>query len=402
VQAEVIAIGSELLLGQIIDTNSAVIARHFASIGLDLFYKTTIGDNLERAVGTLRQALDRSDVVVTTGGIGPTADDITRDAVAAATGRALVFSETLMLQIETYFRSRGLPVSPSNRRQACIPEAALPIENPVGTAPGFIVEQGSRTLITLPGVPREMEYLLVDQVLPYLRGRLDVKSEIRLRVLKVVGLGESRVGELLRDHMEKGRNPTVGTLAHPGQVDVRIAAKAPGAEDAERLIVPVEADIRERLGDVVFGADADTLESEVAARLGRARLAVAEQGTAGLASERLASAEPACLAAGVVLGDGGPPAALGVDLAALPDPAVRAAALAEAVARWAGAEVGAASCLEGPGTAPPLTRAALAVTVHGRTEGREHRLGGDAVSVRIRAATLLLDLIRRALAEPGR
>ena len=401
-QAEVIAIGSELLLGQIVDTNSAVIARHFASIGLDLFYKTTIGDNLDRVVGALRQALDRSDLVVTTGGIGPTADDITREAVAAATGRALVFSQALMGQIETYFTSRGLQVSPSNRRQAHIPDGAIPIENPVGTAPGFIVEQGPRTVITLPGVPREMEYLLLGRVLPYLRGRLDVKGEIRLRVLKVVGLGESRVGELLSDHMEKGRNPTVGTLAHLGQVDVRIAAKGGDATEAERLIVPVEADIRERLGDVVFGADADTLESEVASRLEGARVAIAEQGTAGLASERLASTVPGCLAGGVVLGDGAAPASLGVDLAALADPPLRAAALAEAVARWAGAAVGAASCLEVvAGTAPPMTRAALAVTVDGRTEGREHRLGGDAASVRIRAATLLLDQIRRALGEPG-
>jgi nicotinamide-nucleotide amidase len=402
VQAEVIAIGSELLLGQIVDSNSAVIARHFATIGLDLFYKTTVGDNLERVVGTLRQALGRSDVVVTTGGIGPTADDVTREAVAIATGRELVFSESLMRQIEAYFAARGLAASPSNRRQAHIPAGAIAIENPVGTAPGFIVEQGPRTVVTLPGVPREMEYLLVERVLPYLRDRLGVEGEIRLRVLKVVGLGESRVGELLSDHMEKGRNPTVGTLAHLGQVDVRIAAKGLSGEEAERLIVPVEADIRQRLGDVVFGADEDTLETEIAARLGGARLAVAEQGTAGLAAERLASAAPGCLAAGLVLGKGAPPAPIGIDLGAMPDLALRAAALAEAVARWADVPVGAASCLAPvPGTSPPLMRAALAVAVDGRTEGREHRLGGDAVSVRVRAATLLLDQIRRALAGGG-
>src|SRR5919198_1006712 len=153
-QAEVVAVGSELLLGQIVDTNSAVIARHLASVGLNLFYKTTVGDNLARVTATLRQALDRSDIVITTGGIGPPADDITREAGAAGTGGDLVFSEALMHQIEAYFASRGFTLSPSNRRQAYIPAGAIPVENPVGTAPAFIVEHGERTVITLPGVPR--------------------------------------------------------------------------------------------------------------------------------------------------------------------------------------------------------------------------------------------------------
>ncbi len=139
-QADVLAIGSEILLGQIVDTNSAVIARHLAAIGLNLFYKTTVGDNLFRVTETLRQALSRSQVVLTTGGIGPTADDITREAVAAATDRELVFSEDLMAQIEAFFEARGFKLTPSNRRQAFIPAGAIPVENPVGTAPGFIVE----------------------------------------------------------------------------------------------------------------------------------------------------------------------------------------------------------------------------------------------------------------------
>jgi molybdenum cofactor synthesis domain-containing protein len=157
VKAEVIAVGSELLLGQIGDTNSAVIARHLAAIGLDLFYKTTVVkatvvENLGRLTGALRQALDRSDDVITTGGIGPTADDVTREAVAAATDRELVFSDDLMRQIETFFAARGMQASPSNRRQAQIPTGAIPVENPVGTAPAFIVESASTTVITLSGV----------------------------------------------------------------------------------------------------------------------------------------------------------------------------------------------------------------------------------------------------------
>jgi nicotinamide-nucleotide amidase len=400
VQAEVIAVGSELLLGQIVDTNSAVIARHFASIGLNLFYKTTVGDNLARTTAVIRQALDRSDVVVTTGGIGPTADDITREAVAAATGRELVFSKDLMRQIEAYFASRGFRLSPSNRRQAYIPAGAIPVENPVGTAPAFIVNDQGKTLITLPGVPREMEYLLVNRALPYLRERYGIQGEIRLRVLKCVGLGESRIGERLADFMEKAANPTVGTLAHLGQVDVRIAAKGADADEANRLIAPIEAEVRARLGDAVFGADADTLEGEIGRRLTSmgARVALVEVGTAGAATERLAAAIPAQFAGSVVMSHVNSEGPLRADAGPDSTPLARAQALALAAARWAGVDVGGASYVEPvPDSAPPVSRVALGVAVRGALTGHEHTLGGDAASQRIRAATLLLDEVRRAL-----
>lgn len=399
-QAEVIAVGSELLLGQIIDTNSAVIARHFASIGLNLFYKTTVGDNLARTTAVIRQALDRSDVVVTTGGIGPTADDITREAVAAATGRELVFSEDLMRQIEAYFASRGFRLSPSNRRQAYIPAGAIPVENPVGTAPAFIVDADDKTLITLPGVPREMEYLLVNRALPYLRQRYGIQGQIRLRVLKCVGLGESRIGERLADFMERGTNPTVGTLAHLGQVDVRIAAKGADAEEANRLIAPVEAEIRARLGDAVFGADADTLEAEIGRRLETmgTRVALVEVGTAGAATERLAAMIPQRFAGSMVMSHLNAQGPLRVDAGPDTTPLGRAQALAVAAARWASVDVGGASYVEAvPDSSPPVARVALGVAVRGQLTGHEHTLGGDAASQRIRAATLLLDEIRRAM-----
>ncbi len=403
-KAEVVAVGSELLLGQIVDTNSATIARHFAAIGLDLFYKATVGDNLARLTAVLRQALDRSDVIVTTGGIGPTADDVTREAVAAATGRDLVFSEDLMRQIEAFFATRGLKVSPSNRRQAYIPRGAIPVENPVGTAPAFIVEHGQRTVVTLPGVPREMEHLLVTRVLPYLRQRLRLAGEIRLRVLRTVGLGESRIGELLGDFMEKGANPTVGTLAHLGQVDVRVAAKAASRQEAEALIAPVEAEIRRRLGDHVFGADEATLEGVVAGQLRAlgARLALIEVGTAGLASQRLADAGADVFAAGLVLARCEDVGRTGLSAPAAPDPEPRARELAEAVAKWAAVPAGAASLVEPVPDAASVWAVTVAAAVEGGGRGRTWRFGGDVGSVRIRAATLLLDLVRRTLAgTPG-
>ena len=399
-QAEIVSVGSELLLGQIVDTNSAVIGRHLAASGLDLYYKTTVGDNLSRLTAGLRQALARSEVVITTGGIGPTADDITREAVAAATGRELEFSEHLMAQIEAFFRARGFKLSPSNRRQAFIPRGAIPIENPVGTAPAFVVEVGERCVITLPGVPREMEHLLVTRVLPYLRERYGLKGEIRLRVLKVVGLGESRIGELLTDFMEQGRNPTIGTLAHLGQVDVRIAAKGSDADAAQRLIEPVEAQIRERLGDLIFGADSETLESVISAQVRRvgARVAVAESGSGGVVAERLAAGIGEGFAGGVVLGGADGAARLGADFPKDAGPEAKARVLAMRVREWHGVRIGAATVFQDdPGSDPPVTVVGLAVAFDGRFESREYRFGGDLPSMKIRTATLALDLLRRAL-----
>jgi len=305
VQAEIVSVGSELLLGQVVDTNAATIARHLAEVGLDLFYKTTVGDNLGRAAAILRAALGRSDVVITTGGLGPTADDVTREAVAQATGCPLVFVPELLGQIEAFFRARGFTLSPSNRRQAFIPEGAIPVENPVGTAPAFIVEVGGRALVALPGVPREMEHLLLTRVIPYLRERYGLQAVIVSRLLRVAGLGESRIGEILGDFMERGANPTVGTMAHLGQVDIRIAAKAKDAVEARALIAPVEAEIRRRLGDLIFGVDGETLEGVVAGRLEARdlRLALLEIGTGGLVAERLTGVPAAASRVqGLVLG----------------------------------------------------------------------------------------------------
>lgn len=401
-QAEIVSIGSELLLGQIVDTNSAVISRHLAAIGLDLYYKATVGDNLTRVAAALRQALERSEVVITTGGIGPTADDVTREAVALATNRELIFSQPLMTQIEAFFRARGFKLSPSNRRQAFIPRGAIPVENPVGTAPAFIVEVGDRCVITLPGVPREMEHLLVTRVLPYLRERYGLKGEIRLRVLKVVGLGESAIGELLADFMEKGRNPTVGTLAHLGQVDVRIAAKGPEAETAHRLIEPVEAAIRERLGDLIFGVDAETLEGVILAHVERlgVRVAVAELGSAGVVADRLSQGLGQGFAGGIVLGDAGGAARLGADFPLAASPEVKARILADRIRAWYGVRVGAATVFEEDrGAEPPGTAVGLAAALDGGVESREYRFGGDLPSMKIRSATLMLDLLRRTLAR---
>ena len=261
-KAEIIAVGTELLLGQIVDTNSAYIAQQLTTVGLDLHFKCTVGDNLERIKGTLRTALSRADFVITTGGIGPTLDDLTREAVAEVLARPLIFQQHLFDQISDFFTRLGRKASPNNRKQAFIPEGAMPIDNPVGTAPGFIAEQGGKVIITVPGVPHEMRYFMEHSVLPYLRKKLGIQEIIVSRVLKLFGIGESMVDERIKDLIEQGANPTIGLLAHTqiGEIHIRLTAKAREKDEAQALNASLEAKVRERLEEFIFGADEETYE----------------------------------------------------------------------------------------------------------------------------------------------
>jgi nicotinamide-nucleotide amidase len=288
---EIISIGSELLLGEIVDTNATHIARELRTIGANLYRKTTVGDNQDRCAAAIDTALNRADVVITTGGLGPTVDDITREAVARATGRPLEFREDLLGQIEARFQRWGSGMSENNRRQAFVPRDAIAIENPVGTAPCFVVETERGSVVSLPGVPREMTYLLAEEVLPYLRRRFDLHAVIQTRILRTAALGESRVDTLLGE-LQTSANPTVGLSAHPGQTDVRITAKAESEAEAERLIAPLEKEIRRRLGDVIYGTGAETVEEVLLRYLQQAEiyLGTAEAGTRGFLAQRLSAA----------------------------------------------------------------------------------------------------------------
>jgi nicotinamide-nucleotide amidase len=290
--AEIVTIGTELLLGEITDTNAAHIARQLASIGVDHLYTTTVGDNEERIVGVLQQALARADAVITTGGLGPTVDDVTRQAVAHAAHRDMEFRADLLAKIDAYFGKRGMKMTENNRRQAYFPTGAIVVENPVGTAPAFIVEIGERSIISLPGVPHEMEYLLRERVLPYLSHKMGHGAVILCRMVHTVGMGESVIDQAITDLMHNV-NPTVGTRAHPAQTDVCITAKAATREEALQLLAPVEVLVRQRLGNAVFGADAETLPGVVVAELLRRglTLAVGETHTGGLLARRLLEAE---------------------------------------------------------------------------------------------------------------
>ena len=265
--AEIVMIGTELLLGEIVDTNANKLAIAFRDIGLDLYYKTTVGDNEDRITEVLNLALDRSDGVITSGGIGPTVDDITRQAVANATGRKLVYSTELEAQIADRFHRFGRPMADNNKRQAYIPEGALPLPNPVGTAPCFLSEdrRGRGFIISLPGVPRELEHMLKHTVIPLLVERMGEVKVTKVRILRTCAVGESNVDRAIGDLMTS-ENPTVGLAAHVGQTDVRIVAKANTGVEADALIAPMEAKLRERLGVAIYGEGKETAP-EVVGRL---------------------------------------------------------------------------------------------------------------------------------------
>ena len=274
--AEIITIGTEILLGEIVDTNTRYLAQNLRALGVDLYRTITIGDNEDRIASAIQHSMERADIVITTGGLGPTIDDPTREAIAKAMGVKTEFREDLWEQVVATIARYGRKPSENQKRQAYVPQGALGIPNPVGTAPCFIVEyssplhpspnlgegMGVRAVISLPGVPNEMEYILHDSIIPYLQKRFNLNEIIKVRVLHCAGLGEGTIDEKITD-LEKLSNPTVGLAAHTGVVDVRIVAKAKSESEANTMIAGIESQVRERLGNVVFGADEDKLEEVV-------------------------------------------------------------------------------------------------------------------------------------------
>jgi nicotinamide-nucleotide amidase len=300
--AEIVAIGSELLLGQIVDTNSAWMAQRLTALGVNLYFKSVVGDNPGRMKEVIARAVERADIVITSGGIGPTQDDLTREIVAEVTGRKLIQDAGMLEQVEEHFRRRGRPMTPNNIRQSFMPEGAIPVKNPNGTAPSFVVEDPRAVIFALPGVPVEMKWLLENEVEPYLRKKFNLAEVIHYRVLKIVGIGESAVDDKVGHLIANSSNPTVGVLALPGQVDLRIAAKAANREEAMKMIAPVEAEVRGLLGPAIFAADEETME-HVTGRLLRDKkrtVAACEDLTCGLLAERLQTASMENFGAGFI------------------------------------------------------------------------------------------------------
>lgn len=288
--AEIVAVGTEILLGDIVNTNACFLSQRLAALGVDVYYQVAVGDNPARMEAAFRQALARADLVVVTGGLGPTPDDLSKEVMAQVLGRPLDFHAGVMAEIEEFFRRKGRALTPNARKQALVPRGARVLSNRVGTAPGLFLEEEGKLVVLLPGPPGELIPIWEREVEPLLRERGAGTHVILSRTLKVCAMGESRVAHLVGDLFEL-TNPTVAPYAKTGEVHLRVTAKGTSAEAARQLIAPVEEEIRRRLGWRLFGADEETLAHAVGERLQRAglTLAVAESCTGGMLGARITS-----------------------------------------------------------------------------------------------------------------
>lgn len=286
-RAEVVSVGTELLMGQIVDTNAAVLSRTLAEVGVMLFRRTTVGDNADRMRAAFGAALAENDILITIGGLGPTQDDITRDVLAETMGVPLRFDEGIADALRRFFRSRGIGMPESVLRQAMVPTRGRPLANPNGTAPGLLFEAGGKLGIALPGPPGEFVPMLQNEVVPVLRERTGGRT-IFSRVVRIAGLGESMVEERLIDLMSLA-DPTVAPYAKTGEVHVRVSSLGESREQAEARVMPVVAAIERRLGSHVYGFDDEPLEFSVV-RLARAAgcsISTAESCTGGMLAARI-------------------------------------------------------------------------------------------------------------------
>jgi nicotinamide-nucleotide amidase len=289
---EIVTIGTEILLGHLIDTNSAFISRALADSGVDVYAKHSVGDNTERLARMLEDVLSRADGAITTGGLGPTVDDLTKDAVASAVGDVLQLHEPSLRDIETRFKYFNRPMSDNNRRQAILPSRAHVMPNPHGTAPGFIaLRPDGKFIACMPGVPREMKPMLADQLIPWLTARFGLASAIYTKTLHTIGIGESELDRRVEDLFRTLENPKIAMLAHGGRVDVKIMAKAASREAADAMIAPVAATLRERIGSGYFGDDEVTIGGAIIAELARRgkTLSTAESVTGGAIADAIVS-----------------------------------------------------------------------------------------------------------------
>jgi len=413
VRAELIGVGTEILLGQICNNNAQWMSERLAEIGVDVLHHQAVGDNEGRIADAFRLALSRADVVIATGGLGPTQDDITREGLVAALGVRLRREPSIERWLRERFERMGRPMAESNLHQADVPDGSRWIIPERGTAPGLICEtaEGKRVYV-VPGVPSEMKEMLSGTVLPELAS-LCGPSALVSRVLRVTGVAESRVAELLDDVFRSNTNPTLAYLANSGEVKIRLTAKAASRAEAEALIEPVAAQVVERLGDRVFSQDDVDLEL-VVGRLLRDRqrtVAAAESLTGGGLAVRLSQAPGASAffrGSAVVYTEEAKRDVVGVSQETLDGPGVVseecAIELANGARRMFDADIGlgltGAAGPESHGGKPPGT-VCLALSADGVVESRQFQGPGDRASVRRWAEQATLDLLRRFLEDAG-
>lgn len=407
--AELIAVGTELLLGNIANTDAQMISQGLSQLGINVYYHTVVGDNPQRVRQAVDIARDRADILITTGGLGPTCDDLTKVAVAQAFGKELVYHEPSAQRIRERFAQRGTPVTENNFQQAMVPEGCTVLDNDWGTAPGVAFQAGGTHVLMLPGPPRECEMMFRYRALPYLQKLSD--GVIASRTVKTFGIGESAAEALLRDLMNALHNPTLAPYAKPTGTELRITAHAPTREEALRLIAPVEEQVKAILGDKVIGVDVDSLEEVCFALLKDRGLTVgtAESCTGGLLAKLLTDlpGSSAVFRGGVVSYTNGVKAGLlGVPQDLLDRYGAVSPQVAEAMAQGAKAALGCDIALSTTGVAGPdaddrgnpIGLVYLGLAWGDQCRVTEFRAGPvERERVRRQAAQTALDLLRRHL-----
>ena len=405
--AEIVGVGTELLLGQIANTNAQKISQSLATVGVDVLFHTAVGDNLQRMTEVIDTAARRCDVVIVTGGLGPTPDDITREGIAAAFDLTLERNDQIVSWLQDFFTGRGREMPEENLQQADLPAGATMID-PEGTAPGFFIEHDHAIVFALPGVPWEMSAMLAKVVLPELRRRTGDAVLVSREIL-TMGLGESHVHERIRDLVAGQSNPTIAFLAGGGNVRIRMSAKAASESEALGLIGPLEKDLRERLGDHAapgYHSSPGGALTELLRQRG-ITVAVAESLTGGLIGAELTGASGSgdfFLGALVCYATRSKSEVAGVDPAILDGPGPvseeAAAALAKAAAHRFGADLGlSATGVAGPAEQDgrPVGTIFVGAAFEGRTEVRPVTGYGDRSNIRTIAMNSALDLGRRVI-----
>lgn len=413
-RAEILCVGTELLLGQIIDTNAAYIGSRLARAGIDVLQKQTVGDNLQRIISCIQGALARSDVLIITGGLGPTTDDLTREAIAGALGVEVENRPELEAELRAFFAGRGSRLNANNLRQAQLPQGARAIPNPIGTAPGVWAQTAEgQQIFAIPGVPREMKMMLDEAIVPALLEKLEGQRQIILsRTLRSFGVGESALAEPLEDILVNSQNPTVAPLIFSNtEVHLRVTAKAKNDEEGENLLNSMEILLRERIGSSIFGRDEETLASVIIdlLRHRQSTLAVAESLTGGLTQTLITEVPGASdvLQGGVVAYSNEiKEQILGVSPTLIEAHSEVSREVAEAMAQGARQRFGSdfALSLTGEAGPRPNSKAEVGTVWIGlangtRTEAFRREYHGDRDAIRRRAAHAALDILRRRLLD---
>ncbi len=409
---EIISVGTELLLGNIVNTNTQYLAEKCAGLGLSMYYQSVVGDNEERMTESFAQALSRSDVLILTGGLGPTEDDLTKEICAKVMGLPLYLDEHSRKRIEDYFvRTGRKQITDNNWKQAMVPEGAIVLDNHNGTAPGLIIEKDGKCAILLPGPPNELIPLFHEQVEPYLKKRSP--ETIFSEMVKLCGVGESRVETMIKDLIDAQTNPTIATYAKTAECDIRVTARAKSEAEAEELIRPVVEELYRRFGHNIFTVREDeTLEQAVVKRLKENGLTVttAESCTGGLVAARLinvSGASSVIKSAQVTYCDEEKARLLGVPVELLKNYTAVSAEVAEAMAIGGAKAAGADACLSVTGIAgpdggtkeKPVGLVYIGCCLNNKTVVREFRLRGNREKIREQAVVQALDLLRRCLLE---